>query len=191
MTSRIDKVNRFLLWLIGLICLAGGVVILLLSFRAFGKSAARHPLLQPGTRSFAHHNAWLWVAIAAGAVLLFLLALRWLRAQLSTAGVRELDVDPDSTLGSSKVSAGGLTEALEDEVSRYRGVDDVRARIFGASSRPHLRLDVALKETADLGAVRTKVESEALHNVLTATGRDDMRSLVRLEIAERHRRNPA
>ncbi|MDQ1635518.1 MAG: hypothetical protein QOJ32_2327, partial [Frankiaceae bacterium] len=83
MKSRIDSVNRFLLFLLGLIALAGGLVILLLSVRVFGDSHADQPVLRQATRDFADRNAWLWIAIGVGAAILALLALRWLFAQAS------------------------------------------------------------------------------------------------------------
>jgi len=190
-TSRVDRVNRFMLILLGLLCLAGGVVMLLLSYRVFGTSTARQTLLRPNVRFYVNRNhGWLWLAVAAGAVLFALLALRWLLAQLSLARVTALKVHADSSLGDTSVSTGGLAEAVEDEVEGYRGVDHASARFFGASSRPHLRLDVALSDTADPGAVRTRLESEALANVVQATGRDDLHSVVRLEVAAKQRRKP-
>lgn len=191
MTSRIDRVNRVLLILLGLVCVAGGILILLVSYRVFGTSTARQPLLRPATREFVDRNhGWFWLAVAAGSVVIGLLALRWLLSQLSLARVGALDVDPDRSLGETLVSTGGLSEAVEDEVNSYRGVEHASARFFGASARPHLRLDVSLAETADPGAVRTRVESEALANVVQATGRHDLISLVRLDIAEQRRREP-
>ncbi len=192
MTSRIDRINRVLHVLLGLVCLAGGVVILLLSFRVFGRNRARQMLLQPSTHDFVSRNhGWFWLAVAAGAVVLALLALRWLLAQLSLARVGSINVEADRSLGDTRVAAGGLTQSVEDEVETYRGVDRASARFFGATSRPHLRLDVALGETADLGAVRTRVETEALRNIGRVTGRSDLVSVVRLEVADKQRREPA
>ena len=95
MTSRVDRVNRVLLVLLGLLCLAGGIVVLLLSYRAFGTSTARQPLLRPATRGFADRNSgWFWLAVALGTLIVALLALRWLLAQLSVARVGALEVVP-------------------------------------------------------------------------------------------------
>ncbi len=191
MTSRVDRINRVLLVLLGLPCLAGGIVVLLLSYRAFGTSTARQPLLRPATRGFADRNSgWFWLAVAIGTLIIALLALRWLLAQLTVARVGALEVD-DHPLGQTSVSTGGLSEAVKEEVQAYHGVDHASAHFYEASSRPQLRLDVALLPTADPGAVRTRLKSEALAHVLQATGRKDLTSLVRLQIADRQRRTPA
>jgi len=191
-TSRVDRVNRVLLVLLGLLCLAGGVVVLLLSYRVFGTSTARQPLLRPATRGFADRNSgWFWLAVAIGTLIVALLALRWLLAQLSVGRVGALEVDPGHPLGQTSVSTGGLSEAVRQEVEAYQGVDHACAHFYGASRRPRLRLDVALLPTADLGVVRTRLESEALARVVQATGRKDLTSLVRLQIAGQQRRTPA
>jgi hypothetical protein len=56
-TARIDRINRVLLFLLGLLALAGGVVILLLSVRVFGDDWADRPVLQQQTCDFADRNA--------------------------------------------------------------------------------------------------------------------------------------
>lgn len=191
MTSRVDRINRVLLVLLGLLCLAGGIVVLLLSYRVFGTGTARQPLLRPATRGFADRNSgWFWLAVAIGTLIIALLALRWLLAQLSVARVGALEVD-DHPLGRTSVSTGGLSEAVQAEVQAYHGVDHASAHFYQTSTRPRLRLDVRLLPTADPGAVRTRLESEALAHVARATGRKDLTSLVRLQIADRQRRTPA
>ena len=67
MNSRVDSINRFMLFLLGLLALAGGIIILLLTTFVFGKKWANQPMLQQQTRRFADHNAgWFWTVIAIG-----------------------------------------------------------------------------------------------------------------------------
>lgn len=189
MTNRIDRVNRFLLTLLGVVCAGGGVVVLLLGFEVFGADWARRPLLQPETRDFADRNAgWFWLVVGVGIGVLALLALWWLLAQASTARVGTLQVDPPRPDGGTRLSAGAVTDAVSEEIEGYRGVSGVNARLLGARTSPTLRLDVALEESADLGQVRSRIEQGALPRVRQATDPVQMPAQVRLRVAAAERR---
>jgi hypothetical protein len=184
MKARIDSVNRFLLFLIGLVALAGGVVILLLSVRVFGDKQADKPMLQQATRDFADRNAgWFWTAIGIGAGVLALLALRWLLAQAATQRVGSLSLEPNTSAGHTKLSTGALTEAVEDEVEQIRGVDRASARLLGKSSNPTLRLDVKVSDDGDLAYLRSRIERDAINHVRQALGMPGLPVWVRLAVS--------
>lgn len=190
MRSRIDSVNRFLLFLLGLIALAGGVVILLLSTRVFGDKQADQPILRQSTRDFADRNAgWFWAAVGIGAGILALLALRWLLAQASTQSVRSLNLEPNTRLGHTKLSTGALSEAVEDEVERIRGVDRASARVLGKATDPLLRLDVKVADEGDLGYIRSRIEQDTVPNARQAVGLAELPVWVRLAVAAEQRRS--
>lgn len=170
MRARIDSVNRVLLTLLGLLALAGGVVILLLSVRVFGDSQADQPVLRESTRDFADRNPWLWIAIGVGAGILALLALRWLLAQAATQRVGSLSLEPNRKTGRTKLSTGALGEAVEDEVERIRGVERAAARVLGSSNDPTLRLDVKVADDGDLGYIRSRIEQDTVPNARQAVG---------------------
>lgn len=189
MTNRIDRVNRFLLILLGLLCVGGGVAVLLLGFRVFGADWSRQPLLQQETRDFADRNhGWFWLAVGGGVGVLTLLALRWLFAQASTARVNALQLEPDRTHGGTRLAAGAVTDALCEEVEGYRGVSRVNARLLGERARPTLRLDVALDDTADLGQVRSRIEQRALSRARQAADLDELPARVRLRVGATEKR---
>lgn len=190
MKPRIDSVNRVLLFLLGLICLAGGVVVLLLSTRVFGDSPAKKPMLQANTRAFADRNAgWFWAAIAIGAGILALLALRWLLAQVSTQRVGSLNLESNRSQGHTKVSTGALGDAVEEEVERIRGVDRASAHMMGKPADPLLRLDVKLGDDGDLGYIRSRIEQDAIPNARQAVGIAAMPVWVRLAVAAEQQRH--
>lgn len=189
MKSRIDSVNRFLLFLIGLIALAGGVVVLLLSVRVFGDKQADQPVLRSATRQFVHRNGWLWIVIAIGAGILALLALRWLLAQAATTRVSTLNLEPDRSAGHTRLSPGALGEAVEDEIERIRGVDRASARMLGSSKNPTLRVDVKVAETGDLGYIRSRLEQDAVPNARQAVGFPRLPVWVRLAVAAEQQRS--
>lgn len=190
MTARIDRVNRFLLSFLGLLALAGGVVILLLSTRVFGDDQADQPVLRQSTRDFAGRNAgWFWTAIAIGCGLLALLALRWLLAQASTQRVSSLSLEPNRRTGHTRLSTGALGEAVEDEVERIRGVSRASARMLGKASDPLLRLDVKVGDDGDLGYIRNRLEEDTIPNARQAVGMQQMPVWVRLAVASEEKRS--
>jgi hypothetical protein len=190
MKSRIDTVNRVLLFLLGLLALAGGVVILLLSTRVFGDKQADQPVLRPATRDFADRNAgWFWTAIAIAAGVLALLALRWLFAQAKTQRVSALSLEPNRASGHTKLSTGALGEAVEDEVERIRGVDRASARIVGKSTDPLLRLDVKVADDGDLGYIRSRLEQDSVPNARQAVSMAQLPVWVRFAVSTEQRRS--
>jgi len=189
MTATIDRVNRVPLTLLGVICLAGGVIILLLSVRVFGDSRADQPILRPDTRAFADRNAaWFWTAIGIAAGVLALLALRWLIAQAKTQRVSALNLEPNRGIGRTRVASAALGEAIEDEVERVRGVSSASARMMGKPGQPLLRLDVKLADDADLGYVRSRLEQDTIPHARQAVSMPEMPVWVRLAVAAEQQR---
>jgi hypothetical protein len=183
-TNRIDRINRILLIVLGLIFLGAGVGGLLVAAGVFGQPAARTSLVTEGMRDYAHANdAWYWGAFAGGAFLLAALALIWLLAQSGSSRVSSLQLETDRSRGATRLQSAALTNALEDDVTTYQGVNDATARILGSAHDPLLRLDVAVDESADIGAIRERLETQAIPRVRQAASVLDLPVWLRLEIA--------
>ncbi len=190
MTAPVDRINRVLLFLLGLLALAGGVVILLLSVRVFGDDWADQPVLQQQTRDFADRNAgWFWTAIAIGCGLIALLALWWLFAQASTQRLSSLSLEPNRRTGHTKLTTGALGEAVEDEVERIRGVSRASVRMLGKATDPLLRLDVKVGDDGDLGYIRNRIEEDTIPNARRAVSMPELPVWVRLAVASEERRS--
>jgi hypothetical protein len=188
--SRIDSVNRFLLFLLGLAALAGGVVILLLSVRVFGDKQADQPVLRQATRDFADRNAgWFWAVVAIVAGVLALLALRWLLSQASSARVGALNLEPNRSQGHTRLSSGAVSDAVEDEVERIRGVTRASVRVLGKPNNPLLRLDVKVGEDGDLGYIRSRIEQETVPRARQALSLRSLPVWVRLAVAAEQSRS--
>jgi hypothetical protein len=184
MTNRIDRINRILLILLGAIFLAAGVIGLLVATGVFGQTAAHTQLVTDGMQQYAHDNAgWYWGAFAGGAFLVAALALIWLFAQSGSSRVSSLQLEIDRSRGATRLQSSALTGALEDDVTTYHGVNDATARLLGSSREPLLRLDVALDESADIGAIRERLEKQAIPRVRQAASVHDLPVWLRLEIA--------
>ncbi len=189
MKARIDSVNRFLLSLLGLLALGGGVVILLLSVRVFGSKQAHQPVLRQATRDFAHRNAWLWIAIGIGAGVLALLALYWLLKQASSQRVSAMNLEADRRSGHTKLSTGALGNAVEEEIERIRGVDRASARVLGSSNDPTLRVDVKVADDGDLGYIRSRLEQDMVPRARQAVSLGRLPVWIRFAVSPEQRRS--
>ena len=171
MNGPADRGNRVVLTLLGLLLLAAGGLGLALSYDAFGAARAHQPLLPADFITFVDRNAaWLWPLAAVAAVVVGLLALRWLVRQFATARVRTLDLEPDPTDGATTVAASAVTDAVAEEIQGYRGVTRASARLVGDEHNHDLVLAVGVDERADLGALRRRIEEQAVGHTRQALG---------------------
>ena len=184
MTGRIDRINRIVLTLLGIVVLGAGVAGLLVGAGVFGSSAAHTALVTDATRSYAHRNAgWYWGAFAGSAVLVAVLALWWLIAQSGSSRVASLQLEIDRSRGTTRLLGTALTAAVEDDVAAYHDVENATARLLGSSREPILRLDVAIAESADIPALRLRLETEAIPRARQAASVHDLPVWLRLDIA--------
>ncbi|MEV1294143.1 alkaline shock response membrane anchor protein AmaP [Pseudonocardia sp. NPDC049635] len=186
------RLNRSLLLLIGLVLLVAGAAGL-----AFGSGALRSLLpgldpsvpLLPGALD---PPAWVpWVTLAA-AVVVGLLALRWLLAQarrrprttrwgLPAAQVAGRDA------GSTRLHSDHAAAALAADVESYDGVQRAAAVLTGDRTRPEVYLDVTAETGADLAALRGLIDDHALPRLRSALGADGARTELVLRLVEAKR----
>lgn len=173
MRTRVDGANRAVLTLLGLLLLAAGAFGLALSLGGFGAQRASAPLLPTQLRSYADHTPWFWWVVAAGCLMLTLMALRWLIAQLHTDSVSRLDLTTDERDGVTTVHAGAVTNAVESQARTIRGVTDASAHLRGQTlNRLHLAVD--LSDYADIAAIRTHLQDTLVPHLRQAIGNPDL-----------------
>ena len=168
-----DRLNRVLLVLLGALLLAAGVLTLVRSFGGFGQVLAQDRLLEAQSR-FVDRNGWVWIVVAAVAVLVALLALRWLIAQLRTDRVSSIELEPDMRRGATTLRASAVTTALCEEVESYRGVRSASARLLHSNRHPDLTLTVTLDDRADIADTRARIENDAVAHVRQAMDMPDL-----------------
>jgi hypothetical protein len=188
MRTRVDTANRIVLFLLGLLLAAAGGLGLALSFGAFGDWRATSPALPDTVHTFPDNHAWFWWAVAGATLLIALLASWWLVAQLRTPRVSRLDRTDDSRAGYTTLHAGAVTKAVEDEVGSLGDVTSASARLQD-HPRLGLSLTVGMTDTADIDALRTRLESDLVAHVRQAIG--DAEFPVDIELRPDVRHTPA
>lgn len=181
MSPAVTIVNRVLLVALGLLLAAAGGLGLALSFGAFGAARRDQPVLDEQVTDFADRTGWFWWAVAAGCVLIGLLALWWLLAQTRTQRVGRLDVTDDELDGVTLVHTGAVSDAVESEVETCRGVQRASARFHGKRA-PRLDVTVDLDETADLAQIRQRLGEQTVPRARQAVGDPDLVVQVELRL---------
>jgi hypothetical protein len=179
-----DRLNRSLLSFVGVLIVALGAAGLCGSFGVFGSGFEHHTLLDNGPAHFVGRNgAWLWPVAAFVAVLLGLAALRWLAAQTSSERAGSLQIRSAAGSGTTTLRSTALTAALEQQVGSYRGVTNVKAAMRGDRGSERLALRVTVADRVEFGALRTKIEHDAVGAARAALGDPELPVRVRYDVS--------
>ncbi len=167
-----DRTNRTMLLLFSLLLIAVGLDAGAASIGVYGSATAHSHLMDnPTGRFIGAQGVWLWPVAAVAALIVALLALRWLIALLfSTDRSGDVLIRSDSGAGRTNLAGGALTDAVVEEIEGYRGVNTVRARLIGDREDPELVVTAGLEETADFTGLRQRIETEALTHARQAVG---------------------
>jgi len=190
--------NRLGLALTGLVLLVGGGYLITRSLGAFGTLQAQDPIYSAGTAGWIHdQRPWFWVALAALAVILAAVLIRWLLAQLRTDSLNRIALDTDTDTSSGSGSGSGRAgpgcpppRSPPPSVRRstpYPGVGKVRASLAGRPDQPELRLRVTIDPDADLARVRRRITGEALADARTVLDTEQLPTQLRLTVGRRAR----
>ncbi|WP_043659537.1 hypothetical protein [Nocardia thailandica] len=163
--NRPARLNRGVLGLLGLVLVAGGAAVLAVHFGAVSRISPGSPLV-PGTEE---PPRLVFYAVIAGAVIVTLLALRWLAAQFTRLPRRETwqlgaaDAQGRTLLGSDAAAA-----AVAADVETYPGVRSATARLSDGPAAPNLHLVIDTDPDADLPAIRRQILGHAVGRLCTA-----------------------
>lgn len=154
--------DRWVAVLIGLVLLAVGTLVALLSYGVFGAGRAARPLLDPLIVDALRADPLVarLVAIGAGLVLA-VLGLVWAARSLRPEARPDLHLDggPDTRI---VVSSAAAAEAVGQQAGGLAGVSRARARLVGPEHAPALRLTLWLADDVDVSAVLDALESRVL-----------------------------
>lgn len=162
----IDRLNRVLLALVGLLLIAVGGVGLARGFGWFGENRRVRALLDPSTERWFHdHGTEARIAGLALAVGLAALALWWLVAQLRRWPTRAASAELSSTEPvpwRALITASALQDSVERRAQRRVDVDEAIARVDASSDEPVVAMRVASVPGADLAELTQGLRHEAL-----------------------------
>lgn len=160
--------NRVWLTILGLLCLAAGVYVLLLASGVLG--GAGDPVLGGSPETATGAAAAPVIALAAG-LLLGLLGLWWLLAQVPrrlAAGPFRLQEDP--ARGITVCNPSVLSAAVENDTEQIPGVVGAAALLRGSADEPDLTLKVTVNARADIRDVVDRIQQSVVPHLVLALG---------------------
>ncbi|WP_410574788.1 alkaline shock response membrane anchor protein AmaP [Amycolatopsis sp. cmx-4-61] len=167
--NRPARLNRTLLGLVGLVLLAtGGFAVA----THFGKLTVLDPgaPLVPGT---ATPPTWAWYVVAAVALVVGLLLLRWLAAQLTRkpkTHTWRFETDPGR--GRTELAASAAVAPFLAEVEAYPGVHTAHATLAGTHDAPVLALVLNAEQDGDPTEIRNRLDAHGLPRLRQALDLD-------------------
>lgn len=185
-----DRTNRVMLILFALLLIAVGLIGALTSFGAFGVPVEHARLFaNPVGVYIGHHGVWLWLVAAAAGLVMALLALRWLAVLLSsTDRAGDIRLPGDRSAGRTTLLAAALTDAVTEEIRSYPGVHSAKARLIGDATSPDLVVETTLEQSADLSALRQRIETNAVAHARQALDDPHLPVILNLTVSDRHTR---
>ncbi|SFB45191.1 hypothetical protein SAMN05216266_11213 [Amycolatopsis marina] len=181
--ARSYGVERTLTLLVGLLALAAGCVVLLVSLGVLGSFRAQRPVLDPLAVDWlqARPEALVKSIVIAAALALFACGMWWL--------VRSLRPEPrpdfalDRTPGEEvTVTATAIAAAVQADAEQVTGVTKARARSVGDEEQPALRLSLWLRQGTDVRQVWEELDITVLAPAREALGVQTLPTAVRLEL---------
>jgi hypothetical protein len=170
----------------GLVLLAAGTLVTLLSYGVFGTARAGRPLLDPMIVEALHAQPLVARSVAiVGGLLLAVLGLVWAAHALRPERRPDLVLDGGALDGADTsivVSAAAAGEAVAAQAAQLPGVGRVRARLVGTEATPAVRVTLWLADDADVRDVLARLDSEVLATARASLGLTDLPAAVRLEL---------
>lgn len=179
MERRTARGNRLGLALLGVPLLAIGGYALARGLGGFGAARAEDRILLPEHGDYFAANRWLWWVIAALALVLALLGLRWLLAQSRRETLSGLRLEQGRD-GTTEVEAAGVADALETDLTRHPAVQRAHADLTGTGTAPSVRLRLVVAEDTPLDVVRDHLDHRAIPRMRQALEVEHLPTVVRL-----------
>ena len=186
MHRRTTRLNHLLLVVVGLVLLAAGAYLIARNQgRLHGQPKSDRLYTHAESRWLAEHD-WIWIVVAAVAIAVGLVALRWLLVQPRIDRLRRLRLEADTAQhGRTLMGADVLTDAVEDDIAEYPGVSRARVLMTGHSDDPEIVVRVQAYPGEDLVDVHDRIVGQAVPDARVALDAPDVPVQVHLLVAGR------
>jgi hypothetical protein len=179
--------ERALAVVVGLVLLAAGTLVTLLSYGVFGAARAGRPVLDPMIVDAMQAQPLVTrFGAIVGGLLLAVLGLLWAAHSLRPERRPDIVLERDPADGGADtsvvVSAAAAAEAISAQAAELPGVGRARARLVGTEAAPAVRITLWLADDADVREVLARLHSEVLATARTSLGLTDLPAAVRLEL---------
>jgi hypothetical protein len=191
MRQHAGALNRTWLAILGILALAGGVMILLaasgtLHAMSPATAAAESPVVTGDLHTVLRAANVAAIVLVAG-VLMGALGLLWILAQIprrNPADRYQLHQDPAS--GTTLCNASVLASAVENQINTLPGVVRSSALLRGTAMEPDLTMKVTLNNRADIQDVLHSINTRVIPDLSTALETALRRTGIQLEVSGRN-----
>ncbi|MBT2534110.1 hypothetical protein J7E83_18665 [Arthrobacter sp. ISL-48] len=191
MRQHAGALNRTWLVILGILALAGGVLILLaasgtLHAMSSATVAAESPVV-PGDLHTVLEQASVTALVLMAGVLMGALGLLWILAQIprrNPADRYRLHQDPAS--GTTLCDASVLGAAVENQINTLPGVVGSSALLRGTAMEPDLTMKVTVNNRADIQDVLHSINTRVIPDLSKALETPLRRTGIQLEVSGRN-----
>lgn len=191
MRQHAGALNRICLVILGILVLAGGVLILLMAsgtLHAMSPStvAAESPVVTGDLYTVFGPASAKAIVLVAG-VVMGALGLSWILAQIprrNPADRYRLHQDPAS--GTTLCDASVLGSAVENQINTLPGVVGSSALLRGTAVDPDLTMKVTVNNRADIQDVLHRINTRVIPDLSTALETPLRRTGIQLEVSGRN-----
>jgi hypothetical protein len=180
--ARSYGVERAIVAIIGVLALAGGVLVLVVGRGWLGRFRAHRPLLDPLVVGWLRrYPQWSHgVAIVLGVVLL-IVGLWWFARGFKPESKPDLRLDEESGEHIT-VTSSAIGGALESDCENIAGINKARARAVGTPAAPAVRLSLWLEDGTDVREIWEQLDGNVLARARESLGVERLPTAVRLEM---------
>lgn len=174
--------ERTLTSLVGLLALAAGVLALVVGQGWLGAFRAQRPVLDPiAVNWLGREPVIAKIAAIVVGVLLLVFGLWWFFRSLRPEGRPNLELDrsPGQEL---TVTASAISAAVRADAEAVEGVSRARVRAVGDPAAPALRMEISLREGADLKTVWQEIDAQVLTRARESLGVEILPTAVRIDL---------
>jgi hypothetical protein len=181
--------NRIGLGLLGLALLLAGAALATVSLRVFGDDNAAQPIYPAPAQRYIHQHSWTWSLVAAAAIIIGLLCLRWLIVQPRRDTLRRVRIDSDRTsepgAGRTLLLSAAVADLVEDELASQSGVRRVSAALSGSPDQPEIWITLIAAPGADLAHLRDHLSQSTLPSIRSALGQPQLAAYLNITVRSR------